>query len=302
MKKRTWLSASVLSSALLFLYGCRAVETAPYSVTSYAEIPIRSKAIVRVMADSENQAVAQAFSALLEKETNIKLAEQDADYWIVLRGAGAFREPVQASVTSRVEQDGETGGEEVLISKSVNVASAARELAIAIYDAKNLAPVHYATVALHDGDNSEEATRSREVYVAQFADEVLERVKDMFLTQEKEVNITIPLEASADLREAFKAGDYNRFLLTYKEKGTLNLAQYVESIRNESCEDDNIDERLANYHLYLLVKEAKQKDAKSLQSIKSEQLMLLQASKAEGLVATVPVALARIEHQLKYAD
>lgn len=303
MKKHVWLSMSALIGAMLLLCGCPSVESARYMVTSFAEITIDKGASVRVMADRENVAVAEALRAALDASKQFSMTEGKADYWVVLRGAGAYREPCQALVTKVVEKDGETAGEEVLVQEPVNVASAARELAIAIYDAKNLAPIHYMTVAIHDGDNSEEAARGVEAYSAQFATEVVERVKDALLTREKEVKISIPKVANAGLRDAFKDKDYVRFLELYKTTmGKLDIAAYTESIRKETCEDENVDEKLANYHLYLLVKEAMQKDAKSLKAIKAEQLMLLQVSKEEGLAIAVPMALGRIENQLKYVD
>ena len=307
MKQRAWLSLSALTCVLIFLYGCTAIEPANYTVTSYAEITLDEGSMIRVVAGRTSEMMAEALEQALEKSGKFKVAKtddekQNADYWLVIRGTGDYREPIQALVNEKIAQNGEAKGEDVIVKKTVSVASAARELALAIYDAKRLAPIHYMTVAVHDGDNAETVERNKVTYETQFAYEVVERLKDALLTQQKEVEISIPLEASADIRAAFKEKDYERVTQLYKEKGEINIAEYVESIRSETCEDDNIDEKLANYHMYLLVREATEKDAESLTKIKAEQLMLLQVAEAGGLIEAVPMALARIENQLKYAE
>lgn len=300
MKKRTWLSMGALCGALLFLCGCPTVEKANYKVMSYAEIPLNKGASVRVMADrEENVWAARALADALAASDAFNVTyNEKADYWFVLAGTEAYRDKITVPVTVKKVEETLTVGQDVLVETKHNVASAARELAIAVYDAKNLAPIHYMTVAIHDGDNSEETTRDQAAYATQFADEVMERVKDAFLTQEKDVEISIPLEANADLRDAFKEGNYERFNEIYKGMDEINIADYVESIRNETCEDDNIDETLANYHLHLLVTEATDKNVATLKKLQKEHLMLLQVSQAEGLIEAVPVALARIEYQL----
>ena len=76
------------------------------------------------------------------------------------------------------------------------------------------------------------------------------------------------------------------------------MAKLCEQLRTKKYEGSDADERLGNYYLYLLVKEALTLDPAALAKIRDEQLIILRSSEAKGLAEAVPVALARLEYKL----
>ena len=138
--------------------------------------------------------------------------------------------------------------------------------------------------------------------------EVAERISDAFITQQKQIETPIPLEADGKLRELFiKGGEafakdgpnaYKPFLQAYKAQGAIDLAKLCEKLRTKTYEGSDAALKLGNYYLFLLVKEALTLDPEALTKIKAEQLMILEVSDAKGIAEAVPVALARLEYKL----
>lgn len=299
---KKWLGAG----AALLLGGCASVEMAQYTVTSFAEVPLKKGASVKIVANDDEMtpvvdALKSEFAAFAkDKENGFKVVEANADYWFILSGAGQYAKGESQSVKSVAKKETEAGGTEVLASETKNFASAAKGVSVAVYQAKNLTPVHYFEIPIYTGDNTKDAVRDENTYDKAFAKDVVERVKDAFLTQQKDVETPVPLEADATLRSQFAQGakGYDAFLKTYKSLGDVNLAKLCEALRTKTYEGSDANMKLGNYYLYLLVKEAQTKDPAELEKIKDEQLMILEASDAKGLAEAVPVALARLEYKL----
>ena len=299
---KKWLGAG----AALLLGGCASVEMAQYKVTSFAEVPLTKGASVKIVANGDAMspivdALKSEFAAFAkDKENGFKVVEENADYWFILSGAGQYAKGAPQAVKVVAKKETAAGGTEVLAAETKNFASAAKGVSVAVYQAKSLTPVHYFEIPIYTGDNTKGAVRDEQTYDKAFAKDVVERVKDAFLTQQKDVETPVPLEADATLRSQFAQGakGYDAFLKTYKSLGAVDLAKLCEALRTKTYEGSDANMKLGNYYLYLLVKEAQTKDPAELEKIKNEQLMILEASDAKGLAEAVPVALARLEYKL----
>lgn len=303
VRRVTWVGL------LLLLGGCASVEMAQYTVTSFAEVPLNEKAKIKIVSNSDGlDTVVDALTEGLSKSGSFSVVDDKADYWFVLNGLDDYSASKPLKTVSVVKQENESGGTETFAETSRNLASAAKGVSVAVYETKTLAPVHYFEIPIYSGDNTDAAVRGKDVYDEAFSKEVVERIMDAFITQQKQVETPIPLEADSGLRAAFvKGGDafakdnaaaYKPFLEKYKQLGAIDLAKLCEQLRTKTYEGSDADKLLGNYYLYLLVKEAMTFDPGKLAAIKQEQLMILEASNAKGIAEAVPVALARLEYKL----
>ena len=294
---------------MLLLGGCASVEMAQYTVTSFAEIPLKEKAKVKIVANSDGlDTVVDSVKGEFKKNGKFSVVDDKADYWFVLSGAGQYVKNSPQNKVSVVKKENESGGMETFAETSMNLASAAKGVSVAVYETKTLAPVHYFEIPIYAGDNKKDEVRDESKFDAAFTKEVVERISDAFITQQKQVETPIPLEADGKLRDLFMKGGeafakdggkaYTPFLQAYKAQGATDLAKLCEQLRTKTYEGSDADTKLGNYYLYLLVKEATTLDPEVLSKVKSEQLMILEASEAKGLAEAVPVALARLEYKL----
>ncbi len=293
----------------LILAGCASVEMAQYTVTSFAEVPLKEKAKVKVVAANDNlDAIVQSVSNAFRASGKLKVVDSGADYWFVLGGASQYAKGAPQKKVAVVRQENASGGQETFAEESLNFASAANGVSVAVYDAKTLAPVHYFEVPNYSGDVTKGAVRGAGAYVSAFGKEVAERISDAFITQQKQIETPIPLEADGKLRDLFiKGGEafakdgpnaYKPFLQAYKAQGAIDLAKLCEKLRRKTYEGSDAALKLGNYYLFLLVKEALTLDPEALAKIRADQLMILEASDAKGIAEAVPVALARLEYKL----
>ena len=301
--KISWWCAGLL----LLLSGCATVEMAEYTVTSFAEVALtkkdakNKKPVVKIVSSQiEVDKIAGILEAELKKSDDLKIVgdEEPANYWFILNGLSQYGTSVPQAVVSVGKEENESGGREVLIKSKKNLASAVTGVSVAVYETETLAPVHYFEIPLYCGDNTTDAVRKESVYRKSFAKDVVERIKDAFLTQQKKVETPMPLEADSALRDYFAKTDYINFLMKYKELGVIDLGELCEQIRTKTYEGSDADKKLGNYYLYLLVKESRTKDPETLEKILGEHLMMLETTKAKGLAESIPVALARLEYKL----
>lgn len=298
----------------LILAGCASVEMAPYTVTSFAEVPLKPKAKVKIVArNGKLGGIAKAVADGLQASGKISIVDADADYWFVFGGAGQYAKGTPQTRISVVKEENSSGRWDVFAEERLNYASAAIDISVAVYDAKTLAPVHYLEVPSYSGDRTKGVVHDKADYAKKFAKEVIERISDAFITQQKEVETPIPLEADGNLRNLFIQGGNNfakdgakayiPFRDAYKEKGCIDLAKMCEQLRTGTYEGSDAKERLGNYHLFLLAKEAVTGfDPEALAEIRDQQLMILEACDAKGIAEAVPVALARLEYKLANID
>ena len=266
---------------------------------------------MKIVANNDSlSTVVNSLKTEFGKSDSFAVVDENADYWFVLNGAGQYVKSEAQKKVSVVKKETASGGSETFEETTQNLASAAKGVSVAVYETKTLSPVHYFEIPIYTGDNTKEAVRDESSYETSFAKDVVERVKDAFITQQKQVETPMPLEADGDLRDLFvKGGEayakdsknkaaYKPFLAKYKQLGNVNLGNLCEQLRTKTYEGSDADKILGNYYLYLLVKETLTLDPSELSKIKDEQLLILRSSDAKGIAEAVPVALARLEYKL----
>ena len=279
--------------------GCASVEMAQYTVTSFPEVPLNKDAKVQIVANGKAmEPVVETLKAEFAKNGGFKVVDGKANYWFVVSGLEDYVKSEPQTVLTVAKQEDAAGGKEVLTPATRNLASAAKGVSIAVYNAKTLAPVHYFEIPIYTGDNTAGAVRDGAVYSKAFAQDVVERVKDAFLTQSKDVQTPMPKKADGNLRELFAKRDYKAFLEAYKKIGCIDLKKFAEDVRTGAYQEGDVPQKLANYYLYLLVKETKTNDPDELKGVMEAHRIILRTSDDDGLAESVPVALARLEYKL----
>ncbi len=292
----------------LILAGCASVEMAQYTVTSFAEVPLKEKAKVKIVTANDNLGtIVKSVSDAFRASGKLSVVDSGADYWFVLSGVSQYVKGTPQTKITVVKKENASGGQELFAEESLNFASAANGVSVAVYDAKTLAPVYYFEVPNYSGDRTKGSVRTADIYASAFGKEVAERISDALITQQKQVETPIPLEADGKLRELFiKGGEmfakegekaYKPFLVAYQPE-KINLTEFCEKLRTKTYEGSDAAKKLGNHYLFLLVKEALRGDHETLAKIRDDQLMILEASEAKGIVEAVPVALARLEYKL----
>lgn len=283
----------------LLIAGCASVEMAHYTVTSFPEVILKKDAKVQIVANDDSVApIVEEVKKGFSENGAFSVVDEGADYWFILTGQAESGVPCVRTVASVVKEPTADGTQDIVSRVEHNLSSAAKIVSVAVYEVKSLAPVYYFEIPVWDGDNKAEAARGDADYMRKFAIEVVERFNDVFLTQNKEVETPIPLEADGNLRKLFSKGDYKNFIVEYKKTGVLDISAFCAKVRAGKYEAGDQEQKLGNYYLYLLVKESLSKDPGALEVIKGEHMEILRTSKADGLVEAVPVALARLEYKL----
>lgn len=296
---KKWMGAS----AALLLAGCASVEMSKYTVTSYAEVSLKKGAKINVVA--KNEAMRPIVNLLSEKlsqenELGFTCDTTKPDYWFVIDGDSQY---VPAGIVKTYEvstTSNEFGGNEVIREVNKNASSYAKNVSVSVYATKGLTPVHYMVVPLYDGDLSDSAARGESIYDKVLAEDVVERLMDAFVTQKKEIETPIPLEADSNLRKLFAEGNYDGFCAERKKFGKVNLDEIFKSIEEGTYKGEKIEKVLGNYYLAMLVAESCTNEEKALRKIQSEHLKMLEHTRSKGLVEAIPVALARLEYKLAH--
>lgn len=300
--KRVWMPLG----AALILGGCATVEMAQYKVTSFPEVPLSASEkkpakLKFVSKDQSLDGVVSALTAEFGKQKSYKVVSEEADYWFILSGSEQYAKGLPHNKISVKVQESQNGGEDVVAKESIQTASAAKIMSVAVYETKTLAPVHYFEIPLYNGEAAA-SVKSETEYAATFTRDVVERFMDVFVQQNKDVEIPIPLEADVALRKAFAAKDYSKFKTAPVDlKKLCSAIAAVEAGTADEAKKalaKDAEKKFGDYHLYLLAKEAQTMDVEELKSILDEQLTIIEKTDAAGLAEACPVALARLEYKL----
>ena len=104
--KKMWLGAG----AVLLLGGCASVEMAQYTVTSFAEVPLKEKAKIKIVANCDNlDSVVDVVKGEFTKKGAFSVVDEKADYWFVLSGAGQYIQSEPQKKVSVVKRGGPYG-------------------------------------------------------------------------------------------------------------------------------------------------------------------------------------------------
>lgn len=294
--RNQWLGVA----AAALLGGCAVVDKVSYPVTSFAEIPLKDKAKIKVVAGSPAaEKVAKSLRDAFGKEKSCSVVESGADYWFVVDNAEQARGVTKAKAVSVVSEPTGNGSQEVLKESELALSSAAKAVNVAVYETRTLAPVHYLEVPMYDGDLGSKA-RADKAYADAFAKDVVERVKDAFLTQEKKVDVPVPLKATKEILDQMAKGQYAAVVSSYDKKKIDIKKVNKEMVEGTYKGDIDVKNMFADYAVYLMAKEAQTSDPEELEKLRAEQLFIIENCDDAGLAEAVPVALARLDYKLAH--
>ena len=98
---------------LLLLGGCASVEMAQYTVTSFAEVPLKDKAKVKIVTNGKGmKGVAELLKADFAKSGKLSVVDENADYWFVLSGLSGYNSSEPQKKVTVVKKDTGNGGTE----------------------------------------------------------------------------------------------------------------------------------------------------------------------------------------------
>lgn len=289
----------IVLGLLLLLAGCASVDMVDYTVSTQPEVKLRDRSRVRIVAASEfARPIVDSMKKTFDRNGEFRVVEKDADYWFVVNGAKQHTSQEALPQYRVVEiKNGDVVREEVrAVTRSLS--SSAGGVSVAVYETGKLTPVFYLDIPVYLGDNTEGGARSKAMREDRIAKEVAERIGDAFLTQSKKIQTPVPRIADSRLKEYFADGKYRSFLLEYKRLGRIDLKKFCEDFQGGRVDESIANFKLANYYLYLLVRERLCSDAEVMEKTRGEHLRILEATSAEGIAESVPVALARLEQKL----
>ena len=328
MKAYKTVGVLVLVAAAAVLSGCSTANVAfrNFPTTTFAEIPLDAGATVRVAAREGSGEMAKAFAKLLSAELSrgegLRLAKdgEKADYWFLVDGFMTSRSdtPRQACYNTaciKVREENEGGGHETIARHSQSSYTASCGMNIAVYRAEGLAPLHYVELPVYEGElgSGVDPDKGEETKV-RLARLAVERVKDMFLTQQKTVSIPIPRDSDPELYNAFLkldqatvAGDSAALAdaISAIERRAADilpgsLETFGEELKTKAWKgrEKEAEAILGNYHIRALAREAACMDPETLREIHAEQLRILELSTMDSLRMACPIALARLEYKI----
>lgn len=294
--RKQWLGVA----AAALLGGCAVVENVNYPVTSFAEIPLKNNAKIKVVANTPAAGdIAAALKEAFGKSKTCKVVESEPDYWFVIDKVAQDKSGVETKTVSVVSQETGDGRQEMLQPGTLQISSAAQGVSVSVYETRTLSPLHYLEVPMYDGDLKAKARTPVDYEKAFWADAV-ERVKDAFLTQEKKVDIPVPLKASSNYLKLMAAGKYAEIIKQYEAQKIDVRKINAEMVAGTYKGELKADAMFADYAVYLLARETQTTDPDELAQLRTDHLYVIENCEDEGLAVAVPVALARLDYKLAH--
>lgn len=324
MKKTSWSTLGVITG-LVAICGCYSPKVAEYDypTVSFAEVALKDRAKVRIVAldksagvwhgDTLAQSVVEKLKESFAEEANIKLVNEKADYWMIVSALSAQRVDRRADLpymeTMKIVKEGAKADEpgmirEKIVQKRQASKSLAEGVSIAIYEVKGLRPIYYVEIPVYDGfiqTAGEKPVRPASARKAAFTQQIVGRVKDILVTQKKQIKVLVPEEASLSLKEALTAED-QRGAIAEASANVLPVpfAEFLADVHKGDYKDRDGDltTLLSNYYIQAIGLEIDCLDPEVLADLHNRQTQILALAKTDSLAMVCPIALARLEYKL----
>lgn len=295
--------------------GCYSPNVAyqAYPTTAFSEVAIKQGATLRILSlGAQTPFVARLKQAFADAQ-GVQVSEGEADYWLMIDALEASRLDTAAQVAftgkSRKVAVGAAADEagpahdELVGVKQVS-RTMAKSVSVAVYEAATLTPVHYFEVPVYDGTmqaaGAAPVRPAAEVEGA-LAAQIVGRVKDIFVTQVKQIEVPVPQEASAAMRDALASKTAPEAVAaaakTVLPQRFEDFLQEVEA-GGYAERADELKVKLCDYHIQALAEEIGCRDAKRLQALHARQSAILRHATTDSLALSCSVALARLEYKL----
>lgn len=308
--KKTLLMLGGAATMALVISGCSSVNWEKVGYTSPAnEVNLKANPSVKIVAIGNQEMLTPlvgAISSEFSKSGQIRVTEDAPDYWLVFNGEKGFRTDDQAAAqfnrtVEKVAQKSDAGGREYLQKKDQNSSAATALLSVAVYGVTDLSPVYYFDIALYDADFKQGKVRDGLAYDKKFTDQIIAKVKDAFLTQNRIVETALPKNADSGMKKALIAGDSKAVISRAAQVIPQDFDAFLADITAGKYKEkaDEMESKLSNYYVLALAREIGNFEPANLNKLHAQHVAILNQTNKDGLSIACPNSLARIESKLK---
>lgn len=328
--------AAIVGGLAILFAGCSSVKVVEvrYPSTTFSKVALNAKSQVCIVAlddDNITKSVADALSRSFAKSGQYSVTDNraEADYWLTVAGACDARVDDNAAVKyndmvikAKSENDG--GGYEYMTRVRQVSLGAALGVRISVYEAGNLAPIHYLDLPLYASDIVSETTYSSQRasfdpnrQLTEFLSNALEQINDTFITRVKSIKVAVPEKLDPTIMSPILAlanyigsngpeSDCSRQKSLIVAAANVFIPCPIEQLREKmEAEDSTIEESsietiLGAYYARALANEVGCMNASELRQLHKEHLQILEMTEDMSLVYVCSRALSRIEYKLSH--
>ena len=265
------------------------------------------------LAQSQGKDVQKA-KAKAEAE-QIAITDANPDYWLFLSINNEYRKDTvdvsaynRAAVRSKVEN--QAGGREVVkLSDPHLTGAAAAVVNMTLYSVHGLVPIHSFDITVYDSEVAKGTLKDEGQYLKKFVAESVKRIKDGFLTMEREMTVLLPPNANGKLVAALKAKDSGRMQAAAESLNLSPLDKFLEEInaleeqnKPKLFDDSKVVEKMVNHYVYAIDFESRNLDTRSLRLAHRCYLAMLKNTHDDLLAEACANSLARVERKLELLE
>lgn len=322
MNKLMMAHALVAVGIASFACGCYSPKVVynNYPTTAFAEVALKNNATMKIVTaadDTNSSSLVASLKDAFGKTKQFTVTDEKADYWMIIDGLADSRTDTPEVLPFTEKQEVATIGSpddkpgpahEELVTKKQASHTLAKGVSVAIYEANTLTPVHYFEIPVYDGAikvaGGEKVASKKEIEKELF-DQIVGRVKDVFITQVKNIKTPVPDEASAEMKKAIADKDAAKAVVAASQKNcSQKFSEFLKDVQAGKYEDkkDELTLKLSDYYVLAIAREIGCLDAKVLKELHAQQVGILQFATTDSLALACPVALARLEYKLANLD
>lgn len=346
--KRFLYSALTSAFLIGLMTGCASVETAKVNFVTPGNdgIAFAPGSKIRLvsngnerMCDALKRILAHEFQAVAEKNVQnavalaqsqgedtqkakakaeaeqIQITDANPDYWLFVSIQNEYRKDTanvteynRVAMRSKIESD--AGGRENVKSSGALLSGAVAAVAnMTLYSVHGLVPIHSFDITIYDSEVTKETLKDEGQYLKKFVHESVKRIKDGFLTMEREMTILYPPNADKKLVTALKANDGNMMQAVAESLNLSPLDKFLEEIKAleeqnnpKQFSDSKMVEKMANHYVYAVDFESRNLNTRSLRLVHRCYLAMLRNTDDKLLVEACANSLARVEKKLEMLE
>lgn len=245
----------------------------------------------------------------------IQITDANPDYWLFVSIQNEYRkDPANVTeynrVVKRSKVENDAGGREIVESSGARMSGAvAAVVNMTLYSVHGLVPIHSFDIAIYDSEMTTETLKDESQYLKKFVGESVKRIKDGFLTMEREMTIMYPPNADKKLVAALKSKNGKMMQAVAESLNLSPLDKFLEEINAmeeqnnpKQFSDSKMVEKLANQYVYAIDFESRNLDTRSLRLVHRCYLAMLKNTNDKLLVEACANSLARVEKKLELLE
>ena len=299
---------------MALLAGCSHVqEMQAVYLTPAGSVNFRKGSGIRVAVTGDRKLADGTLLAALRKEIasngQYPLDRERPDYWIFLTEEGAFhkdnaREAAANRKVFMTTRENDSGGENLISTTDAVSSSAVRHLTAGVYRARDLAPMTYIDLIVSDGDFAPESVRDEQAYASLFANQILGRLQEAFLTGKRPLPTLLPKGVDTIMVMELSRGNKAKVIARAKQIIPEKTAEVIARLEKaeEAGEREALEAKLRNHYMLALAEELDDCSAANLRRLHARHVAILSSTDDAGLKEAIPDTLARIEQKLEFLN